>query len=125
MDLRRAPAWIHNDLSQELISPWQGAVAVEDYQLYPVYKALEMPRVSLLLDRQGSGRRGRRRRRRRPRHAAGRPGGAREARATGEEATGAWIVKRSLEEPVKISARNAGPEGGVVVEIRSLGPARG
>jgi hypothetical protein len=47
MDLRRAPAWIHNVLSQELISPWQGAVAVEDYQLYPVYKALEMPRVSL------------------------------------------------------------------------------
>jgi chaperonin GroEL len=35
-------------------------------------------------------------------------------------------VKRSLEEPVKIIARNAGPEGGVVVEkIRSLGPARG
>ena len=33
----------------ELTAPWQGAVAVEPYQLWPVMKALEMPRVSLLL----------------------------------------------------------------------------
>lgn len=33
----------------QLISPWQSAVQVEDYQLYPVLKALLMPRISLLL----------------------------------------------------------------------------
>ena len=33
----------------ELTAPWLGAVAVEPYQLWPVMKALEMPRVSLLL----------------------------------------------------------------------------
>jgi superfamily II DNA or RNA helicase len=32
-----------------LLSPWQSAVQVEDYQLYPVLKALLMPRVNLLL----------------------------------------------------------------------------
>ncbi len=32
-----------------LISPWQSAVQVEDYQLYPVLKAMLMPRISLLL----------------------------------------------------------------------------
>ena len=32
-----------------LLSPWESAVAPEPYQLYPVLKALEMPRVSLLL----------------------------------------------------------------------------
>lgn len=32
-----------------LISPWESAVAPEPYQLYPVLKALEMPRVTLLL----------------------------------------------------------------------------
>jgi Superfamily II DNA/RNA helicases, SNF2 family len=32
-----------------LISPWQSAVQVEDYQLYPVLKSLLMPRISLLL----------------------------------------------------------------------------
>jgi len=32
-----------------LVSPWESAVAPEPYQLYPVLKALEMPRVSLLL----------------------------------------------------------------------------
>ena len=43
-----------------------------------------------------------------------------------DEATGVWIVKRSLEEPLKIIARNAGQEGGVVVEkVRTLGPAEG
>lgn len=36
-------------LAQPLLSPWYGAVQVEDYQLYPVLKALEMPRISLLL----------------------------------------------------------------------------
>ncbi len=45
---------------------------------------------------------------------------------TGDEATGAWIVRRALEEPIKIIARNAGLEGGVVVEkIRTLGPGEG
>jgi len=32
-----------------LVCPWHGAVQVEDYQLYPVLKAMAMPRVSLLL----------------------------------------------------------------------------
>ena len=32
-----------------LTAPWQSAVQVEDYQLYPVLKSLAMPRVSLLL----------------------------------------------------------------------------
>ena len=32
-----------------LISPWQSAIQVEDYQLYPLLKALLMPRISLLL----------------------------------------------------------------------------
>jgi chaperonin GroEL len=44
----------------------------------------------------------------------------------GDEQTGAWIVKRSLEEPIKVIARNAGLEGGVVVEkVRTLGPGEG
>ncbi len=44
----------------------------------------------------------------------------------GDEATGVTIVKRALEEPVKVIARNAGYEGGVVVEkIRTLGPGEG
>ena len=44
----------------------------------------------------------------------------------GDEATGALIVKRALEEPVKVISRNAGLEGGVVVEkIRTLGPGEG
>src|SRR6266511_3920973 len=39
----------------------------------------------------------------------------------GDEATGAHIVRRSLEEPIKQIASNAGLEGGVVVEkVRSL-----
>ncbi|MGI8661283.1 MAG: DISARM system SNF2-like helicase DrmD, partial [Thermoleophilaceae bacterium] len=32
-----------------LLSPWESAVVPEPYQLYPVLKALEMPRVNLLL----------------------------------------------------------------------------
>src|SRR5207244_1380158 len=32
-----------------LVSPWESAIMPEPYQLYPVLKALEMPRVSLLL----------------------------------------------------------------------------
>jgi chaperonin GroEL len=45
---------------------------------------------------------------------------------TGDEATGAWIVRRALEEPLKIIAKNAGFEGGVVVEkVRTLGPGEG
>jgi len=31
------------------LSPWYSAVQIEDYQIYPVLKALEMPRVNLLL----------------------------------------------------------------------------
>jgi chaperonin GroEL len=43
-----------------------------------------------------------------------------------DEATGAWIVRRSLEEPLKIIAVNAGLEGGVVAEkVRGLGPEEG
>jgi chaperonin GroEL len=45
---------------------------------------------------------------------------------SGDEATGVWIVRRALEEPLKIIARNAGFEGGVVVEkVRTLGPGEG
>ena len=45
---------------------------------------------------------------------------------TGDEATGATIVKRALEEPLKVIARNAGLEGGVVAEnVRKLGPGEG
>ena len=32
-----------------LVSPWQSAVQVEPYQLYPVLKAMLMPRISMLL----------------------------------------------------------------------------
>ena len=45
---------------------------------------------------------------------------------SGDEATGAWIVKRALEEPLKVIAHNAGLEGGVVIEkVRGLGPGEG
>ncbi|HEX2050979.1 MAG TPA: chaperonin GroEL [Actinomycetota bacterium] len=45
---------------------------------------------------------------------------------TGDEATGSWIVRRALEEPIKVIAHNAGLEGGVVVEkVRGLGPGEG
>jgi chaperonin GroEL len=44
----------------------------------------------------------------------------------GDESTGAWIVRRALEEPIKQIAVNAGLEGGVVVEkVRSLGNGKG
>ncbi len=44
----------------------------------------------------------------------------------GDEATGANIVRRALEEPLKQIATNAGLEGGVVIEhVRSEGPGRG
>jgi chaperonin GroEL len=44
----------------------------------------------------------------------------------GDEATGATIVRRALEEPIKQIATNAGLEGGVVVEkVRSLDPGHG
>ncbi len=33
----------------ELISPWESAVQIEDYQIYPVFKALAMPSVRMLL----------------------------------------------------------------------------
>jgi chaperonin GroEL len=45
---------------------------------------------------------------------------------TGDEATGAAIVRRALEEPLKQIALNAGLEGGVVVEkVRGLDPGQG
>ncbi|MFC6879925.1 MULTISPECIES: chaperonin GroEL [Actinomadura] len=45
---------------------------------------------------------------------------------SGDEATGAGIVKRALEEPLKQIAVNAGLEGGVVVEkVRNLTPGEG
>jgi chaperonin GroEL len=44
----------------------------------------------------------------------------------GDDATGAQIVRRALEEPLKQIAINAGLEGGVVAEkVRSLGPGQG
>jgi chaperonin GroEL len=44
----------------------------------------------------------------------------------GDEATGALIVRRALEEPLKQIARNAGLEGGVIVErVRALDPGFG
>jgi chaperonin GroEL len=44
----------------------------------------------------------------------------------GDEATGAAIVRKGLEEPIKQIARNAGLEGGVVVEkVRTLDPGWG
>ncbi|HET6814022.1 MAG TPA: TCP-1/cpn60 chaperonin family protein, partial [Actinomycetota bacterium] len=45
---------------------------------------------------------------------------------TGDEATGATIVRRALEAPLKQSAFNAGLECGVVVEkVRGLDPGQG
>jgi chaperonin GroEL len=45
---------------------------------------------------------------------------------SGDEATGATIVRRALEEPLKQIAINAGLEGGVVTEkVRSLTPGHG
>ncbi|WP_395108638.1 chaperonin GroEL [Actinomadura sp. SCN-SB] len=45
---------------------------------------------------------------------------------SGDEATGAAIVRRALEEPIKQIAVNAGLEGGVVVErVRNLTPGEG
>jgi len=44
----------------------------------------------------------------------------------GDEATGANIVRRALEEPLKQISLNAGLEGGVVIEkVRSLSPGHG
>jgi chaperonin GroEL len=49
-----------------------------------------------------------------------------EGELTGDEATGAAIVKTALEAPLKQIAVNAGLEGGVVVEkVRSLTPGHG
>src|ERR671931_103142 len=44
----------------------------------------------------------------------------------GDEATGAFVVRRALEEPIKQIATNAGLEGGVAIEkVRSLGNGQG
>jgi chaperonin GroEL len=44
----------------------------------------------------------------------------------GDEQTGAFIVRKALEEPLKVIAHNAGLEGGVVVEkVRTSGPGEG
>jgi chaperonin GroEL len=48
------------------------------------------------------------------------------AKLTGDEATGAKMVAKSLEAPIKQIAENAGMEGGVVVErVRNLSGAEG
>src|SRR5207245_3627185 len=39
----------HDKDEVRLVSSWQSAVQVEDYQLYPVLKAMLMPRISMLL----------------------------------------------------------------------------
>jgi len=45
---------------------------------------------------------------------------------SGDEATGATIVKRALAEPLRVIAHNAGLEAGVVTEhVRKLGPGEG
>src|SRR5213082_2313135 len=50
----------------------------------------------------------------------------RNAKAAGDEATGAQIVRRALEEPLKQIAVNAGLEGGVVVEkVKTLPAGQG
>lgn len=46
---RLSPRREQDEQELRLISPWQSAVQVEDYQLYPVLKAMLMPRISLLL----------------------------------------------------------------------------
>ncbi|MCX6810358.1 MAG: chaperonin GroEL [Candidatus Berkelbacteria bacterium] len=44
----------------------------------------------------------------------------------GDEALGAEIVKRSLEEPMRMIAQNAGVDGGVVIEkVRNMEPGEG
>jgi chaperonin GroEL len=44
----------------------------------------------------------------------------------GDEETGSFIVRKALEEPLKVIAHNAGLEGGVVVEkVRTSGPGEG
>ena len=51
---RLAPQREQDELELCLISPRQSAVQVEDYQLYPVLKALLMPRISLMKSRKRS-----------------------------------------------------------------------
>ena len=46
---RLSPRREEDEQELRFISPWQSAVQVEDYQLYPVLKAMLMPRISLLL----------------------------------------------------------------------------
>ncbi|MEI6144703.1 MAG: TCP-1/cpn60 chaperonin family protein, partial [Candidatus Berkelbacteria bacterium] len=49
-----------------------------------------------------------------------------ELRLEGDEALGAEIVKRSLEEPMRMIAQNAGVDGGVVIEkVRNMEPGEG
>lgn len=38
-----------NERDVNLVAPWYNAIQIEDYQLYPLLKALLMPRVNLLL----------------------------------------------------------------------------
>jgi chaperonin GroEL len=57
---------------------------------------------------------------------AGKNAFAKEFDLSGDEATGAQIVRRALEEPLKQIAVNAGLEGGVVVEkVKSLADSQG
>ena len=86
----------------------------------------EAPHRGRGADHQGCGRGGRRPRW--GRRAAPCAGQGARARATldGDEATGARLVARALEEPLKQIAVNAGMEGGVIVEkVRSLKGANG
>ena len=57
---------------------------------------------------------------------AGKNAFAKELDLSGDEATGAQIVRRALEEPLKQIAVNAGLEGGVVVEkVKTLADSQG
>ncbi len=38
-----------SNINYRITSPWYSSIQIEDYQLYPVLKALQMPRVRLLL----------------------------------------------------------------------------
>ncbi len=80
----------------------------------------EAPHRGRRLDDQGRHRGGRRARRRRGAAACpGRRSSSVADKLEGDEATGARIVARAVEEPLKQIAVNAGLEGGVVVEQRA------
>lgn len=47
--LNRIDDLVSENNAARIISPWLSAVQIEDYQLYPVWKALMMPRITMLL----------------------------------------------------------------------------